>query len=404
MYSIRQSQRQVNPAPAYKSTSGGDVRAAVAKIRSLALAAHNIGDPFSDKQKLQALITCIEYAPMYHTQVALILSDKYAYTFDEAARTVSKWQGRLQAKEGNVGLAGRNPMQALIDHLEIEDIPHKVKVDDLGRVTHLFFTFPDAIKLAKTSPTVLVMDSTYKTNKYKMPLLHAVGVSSTYHTFSAFFCFLRTEQAKDYDWALGVAKELFGPDFEVKVIITDNDAALMKAVKTHFPEAKNLLCCWHIYKNNMAKHRRAWETEADWLDWLRSWHGVVNQRTPQDFEEAWQLLKLRTPEKVSEYIEAQWLTQKEHFVVAPTSIRAHRAHPSARSTAPLRGQCPISQCSLHPTMSVDVQPSDNKSKKLVQLAKQMASSGPYNKLASRGCTLYAQVLCKDGARSPLDSL
>jgi len=39
----------------------------------------------------------------------------------------------------------------------------------------LLFAHPDSIDMLNTFPTVLVMDSTYKTNTYRMPLFEIVG-------------------------------------------------------------------------------------------------------------------------------------------------------------------------------------------------------------------------------------
>jgi hypothetical protein len=40
---------------------------------------------------------------------------------------------------------------------------------------HLFIALPESIELAKTNQDVILVDNTYKTNKYDMLLLHVVG-------------------------------------------------------------------------------------------------------------------------------------------------------------------------------------------------------------------------------------
>ena len=57
----------------------------------------------------------------------------------------------------------------------------------------IFFAHPDSIKLLNTFPTVLVMDSTYKTNNHRMPLFEIVGCTSTKMTYSVGFAFLHFE-------------------------------------------------------------------------------------------------------------------------------------------------------------------------------------------------------------------
>ena len=54
----------------------------------------------------------------------------------------------------------------------------------------LFWTHPDSMKLLNAFNIVLMMVNTYKTNRYKLPLLEIVGVTSTRLTFSAAFMLL----------------------------------------------------------------------------------------------------------------------------------------------------------------------------------------------------------------------
>ncbi|KAL5184951.1 hypothetical protein HKD37_17G048557 [Glycine soja] len=74
-------------------------------------------------------------------------------------------------------------------------------------------------------------NNTYKTNRYRLPLLDFVGVTPTGMTF-----FARRD-------SLPV------------VIVTDRDLTLMNAVKNVFSECTNLLCRFHIDKNVKAKYK-----------------------------------------------------------------------------------------------------------------------------------------------------
>ncbi|XP_058721691.1 protein FAR1-RELATED SEQUENCE 5-like [Vicia villosa] len=66
--------------------------------------------------------------------------------------------------------------------------------EDKVTVRDIFWTHPESIKFFNTFPTILVMDLTYKTNKYRLPLLEIVGVTSTDKTFSVGFSFLECEK------------------------------------------------------------------------------------------------------------------------------------------------------------------------------------------------------------------
>ncbi|KAL5180176.1 Protein FAR1-RELATED SEQUENCE 5 [Glycine soja] len=100
----------------------------------------------------------------------------------------------------------------------------------------------------------LLEHSTYKTNRYRLPLLDFVGVTPTAMTFSAGFAYLEAERVNNIVWALERFRGLFLRNDRLPVVIvTDRDLALMNAVKTMFPECTNLLCKFHIDKNVKAK-------------------------------------------------------------------------------------------------------------------------------------------------------
>ncbi|KAL5186659.1 hypothetical protein HKD37_05G012474 [Glycine soja] len=89
----------------------------------------------------------------------------------------------------------------------------------------------------------LLEHSTYKTNRYKLPLLDFVGVTPTAMTFSVGFAYLETERINNIVWALERFRGLYIRNDRLPVVIvTDRDLALMNAVKIVFPECTNLLC------------------------------------------------------------------------------------------------------------------------------------------------------------------
>lgn len=55
---------------------------------------------------------------------------------------------------------------------------------------------------------MLIIDTTYKTNKYKLPLLEIVGITSTEKTYSAGFAFLEREKEETVTWVLEVCWEM----------------------------------------------------------------------------------------------------------------------------------------------------------------------------------------------------
>ena len=100
-------------------------------------------------------------------------------------------------------------------------------------------------------PYVVLIDSTYKTNKYKMPLVEFVGMTSAGKNFNIAYCFAVREDKPAYTWMLHGLGQLMTqcPD----VVVTENEKALVNALRTVLPSVPHLLCRWHISRNVAAK-------------------------------------------------------------------------------------------------------------------------------------------------------
>jgi len=86
-------------------------------------------------------------------------------------------------------------MQYLISKLEEHKYVYFTKANsEETTLEDIFFTHSESINMLNTFPTILVMDSTYKTNFYRMPLFEIVGVTSTKTTYYVGFAFLSFEQ------------------------------------------------------------------------------------------------------------------------------------------------------------------------------------------------------------------
>ncbi|XP_058733875.1 protein FAR1-RELATED SEQUENCE 5-like [Vicia villosa] len=96
----------------------------------------------------------------------------------------------------------RSKMQQLLKLLGNNQYVLMYKMcEDKFSVRDIFWFHPESIKLFNTFPTVPIIDSTYKTNKYRLPLLE-IGVTSTEKTFFVGFAFLKYEKEDNVIWAL----------------------------------------------------------------------------------------------------------------------------------------------------------------------------------------------------------
>ncbi|GJT58713.1 FAR1-related sequence 5-like protein [Tanacetum coccineum] len=102
-----------------------------------------------------------------------------------------------------------------------------------------------------------------------------------------------------------------------RVIVTDRDLALMGACDVEFPNAKKLLCRWHI-SNNMLKHcRQRFKTVKEWDSVKYTWEHMIKAPTEAGFEHYYEKLKelLVGHREVSEYLN-NWLENYRHMFVS----------------------------------------------------------------------------------------
>jgi hypothetical protein len=71
---------------------------------------------------------------------------------------------------------GYSATEALRKHLEAQGIKHDIlKEDGTDRLKGLFWAYPESIKYLQSHHDVLLIDNTYRTNRFEMPLMDIIG-------------------------------------------------------------------------------------------------------------------------------------------------------------------------------------------------------------------------------------
>ena len=135
-----------------------------------------------------------------------------------------------------------------------------------NRIIKLFFAKTSSQKILKLNYEVLLMDCTYKTNTYRMPLCIISGVTPMNTIFYTGFCFLSSKTTENYIWLLKMLKKLYKsldiPD--PIVIVTDAEVRLICAISEVFTtDTRHLLCIWHINNNVTAQCKKWFNTIKD---------------------------------------------------------------------------------------------------------------------------------------------
>ncbi|KAI5681981.1 hypothetical protein M9H77_03209 [Catharanthus roseus] len=84
-----------------------------------------------------------------------------------------------------------------------------INCEESNVLSDIVVAHPTSIAIIRTWPYILIMDTTYKTNKYNMPLLEAVGMTPTEKNFTVATVFMCNEQAMTYTWVLQQIKHLY---------------------------------------------------------------------------------------------------------------------------------------------------------------------------------------------------
>src|SRR3954454_21153651 len=155
----------------------------------------------------------------------------------------------------------------MLQHLQAMDYFCRYKTHISGDVTHLFFAHPKSIELFKRYPEILLLDCTYNTNRFNMPLLNIMGTTALGTSFFVSFAFLTGETNDDYLWVIKELKTLIRGEeiLDPSVVVTDCELALINALKEVFLWSQNLLCEWHISKAVLTyiKHERIFKSMVD---------------------------------------------------------------------------------------------------------------------------------------------
>jgi hypothetical protein len=135
-----------------------------------------------------------------------------------------------------------NEIQIILEHTEKLKWYSISRIDENNCITALLVIPRSSSFFLQLYGSIIVIDATYKTNKNHYPLVEGIGISNTFQSFNAFFCFISSETENDYIWIMKGLKSLLGSKFYPKVFATDRDKGLMNSVKKEFPEAALILC------------------------------------------------------------------------------------------------------------------------------------------------------------------
>ncbi|KAL2896106.1 Protein FAR1-RELATED SEQUENCE 5 [Bienertia sinuspersici] len=225
-------------------------------------------------------------------------------------------------------LDGHNPAQQVLHEVVQRGYVYWTATDMDGCICQLFCANPTSLQLFHTWPYVVGMDSTYKTNRYNMPLVEIIGVTPCNNNFLIGYALLQNESSESYQWVLECFINILGESVQLSAIVTKHDLGLTKALAQVFPQTSHLLCTWHINNDVVDRVQKLYGVSTSKMgENFKNgmWRLVINAATHEEFDHAWTSLVDSYswfPPAVS-YVRDTWIVHKEKFVRAWTNKVLH---------------------------------------------------------------------------------
>jgi hypothetical protein len=239
---------------------------------------------------------------------------------------------------------GLPAIQALFQELDVQFVYNSV-IDEDDALVHLVLFHHKAIDALRRWPYTLCIDTTYKTNQHGLYLCQIVGTSALNTSFIVGQAFLSSESTEAYEFVVDWLRQIYranGLD-DPTSITTDKSDALISALKRFFPTVPRLLCLWHVNKNVEAKAKIFFKAKLredphlsatqvydnvgrQWSAFQTDWSTLLYSNNINDYHINYAKLYEKwgssEPEMLT-YLEKEWLSQKEHVIVAWTSKYLH---------------------------------------------------------------------------------
>ena len=156
-------------------------------------------------------------------------------------------------KCSTVGMIKLDDAQTVIRHLRERerrdaDFFFRSFTDDQGHLLGLFWCDTQCLLDYAVFGDVVVFDSTYKTNRYNLPLVPFVGVNHHKRTVIFGCGIISHENTNSFEWLLRIFSDANIQKHPISVI-TDGDLAMQRAIRIVWPNTSHRLCRGHIEQN-----------------------------------------------------------------------------------------------------------------------------------------------------------
>lgn len=192
----------------------------------------------------------------------------------------------------------------------------KIFNNERSELTGIFFQDSVMKSVFGGYPEVLLIDATYKLNKFRMPLyiLLVIDGNGLSEIIGIFLTSVETEDA--ISKMVSTFKSFNSSWEKTKVVLSDKDFTERNVFEKEFPAASLIICLFHTmrsFKREISCEKMGLRSgERDYA--LELMEKIVYSKSPEEYEQNYQLLEESGLDRVIEYYNKNWLPIKEQWV------------------------------------------------------------------------------------------
>ncbi|XP_012088439.1 protein FAR1-RELATED SEQUENCE 4 isoform X2 [Jatropha curcas] len=161
---------------------------------------------------------------------------------------------------------------------------YAVDLNEEHRLRNLFWVDAKGMEDYNNFGDVVCFDTTYFTNKYKIPLVLFIGVNHHIQPTLLGSALIADETVYTFVWLMQTWFMAMGEQAP-RVILTDQNNAIKAAIAAVFPQTRHCFCLWHILEKIPRQ-----------LEYLNPWHDnfmvkfnkcIFKSWTEEQFEKRW---------------------------------------------------------------------------------------------------------------------
>lgn len=215
----------------------------------------------------------------------------------------------VQRTKGELGISdAQADFEALIAWLQRE--MHQgdaiARIDLVGTtVSGIFYMSAEMVHHSRRNSHVLMMDTTFSTNRFGWPLCLICAVDEHNHTVILAVALIHHQTTEAFEWVLQQLHSAMPDDAWARVacVFTDGDQAMAAALSSTVPHSKHLRCRFHLKQNLRAKLYSAKVDSITSEQCVQDWETAARYETEDEFNAAMAALTTQYDE-INHYMHA----------------------------------------------------------------------------------------------------